>query len=520
MLKIFLRFALLSFACFFAQTAFAQNIEQLEAEARAASGSDRVVKLIALTEACIAAGDYDKAIKWADEAADFAKKIKQPELRAKALNREGKAMVLGGKRKAAGKFEQSLNVLRDARSGDKALALDNLENLRQLAIRAGKEKDIAEVEAQIARLNGAPAVVPPPLSPTGVTRQELREEIKALQDEIAKQQTRTTGVTTNAADYARQTEQLQAQLAAREAQISQMTEEQVKTSILLLEQKSKLDSVVFRNSLDSMSVENWNLALREAESNRKFYMAAIIALLLLAGGSLFSFVRARQYGKVLEGKNTTIREEQQRSENLLLNILPSLVADELKKNGITQARYFEDVSVLFADFVGFSKIAEQLQPQQLVTELDTAFKAFDEIIARHGLEKIKTIGDAYMCAGGLPNGGGSQIRDMVNAAREMQQWLATWNADRDAKNQPRFDARIGIHRGPVVAGVVGSKKFAFDIWGDTVNVAARVEQAGEGGKINVSGEVYEIVKSFAPCQYRGKIATKNKGEIDMYFVEN
>ncbi|MCE7926637.1 MAG: adenylate/guanylate cyclase domain-containing protein [Haliscomenobacteraceae bacterium CHB4] len=315
---------------------------------------------------------------------------------------------------------------------------------------------------------------------------------------------------------------MQAQLAAREAQIDQMTEEQMKTSMLLMQQRYMLDSVVFRNSLDSLAVENVNLALREAESNRKFYVAAILGLLLLAGGSMFSFIRARQHNKVMEEKNKTIRQEQERSENLLLNILPALVADELKKNGQTKAQYFDDVSVLFADFVGFSKIAEQLQPQQLVTELDTAFKAFDEIIAKYGLEKIKTIGDAYMCAGGLAPGAreSSQIRDMVSAARDMQNWLTAWNAEREAQGLPRFDARIGIHRGPVVAGVVGSRKFAFDIWGDTVNIAARVEQASEGGKINISGEAYEIVKTFSPCQYRGKISVKNKGEIDMYFVEN
>jgi class 3 adenylate cyclase len=525
MLKTLLRLAFLPIALLFAQTIFAQNIQQLEAEARAASGADRVVKLITLAEACTATGDYEAAIKWAGEASDFAKRLRLPELRAKALNREGKAMVLAGKRKPGSKFEQSLDVLRSARTGDKALALDNLENLRQLAIRAGKTKEIAEIDASIARLNGVMSEVTAPLPPPPppITREELREEIQALQQEIAKQQSRAVGpkqAKSNPVDYERQRQELQAQLAAREAQISQMTEEQIKTSMLLLEQKAKLDSVVFRNSLDSLAVENTTLALREAESNRKFYISAIAALILLAGGSLFSFARARQHSKVLEEKNKTIRDEQQRSENLLLNILPALVADELKKNGSTKAQYFEDVSVLFADFVGFSKIAEQLPPQQLVTELDTAFKAFDEIINRHGLEKIKTIGDAYMCAGGMPNGGDSQIRAMINAAREMQSWLAVWNADREKKGLPRFDARIGIHRGPVVAGVVGSKKFAFDIWGDTVNVAARVEQAGEGGKINISGEAYEIVKTFAPCQYRGKIATKNKGEIDMYYLEN
>lgn len=514
----------LQFVVFFSfHSVFAQNFQQLEADARAASGPDRVEKIIALTEAYTRAGDFDKAIEWADEAADFARKIKQPEQRARALNRQGKAMVLGGKRKAAGKFEQSLEILRDAKSGDKQLALDNLDNLRQIAQRAGKDKEIAAIDLQIARLNGTLGATPPPLPPpVPVTRQELRDEIKALQQEIAKQQVRTGGPALNSADFEKQTQQLQAQLAAREAQIDQMTEDQIKTSMLLMQQRYMLDSVVYRNSLDSLSVENWNLALREAESNRKFYVAAIIALLFLAGGSLFSFVRARQHTKVLEGKNKTIREEQERSENLLLNILPSLVAEELKKNGSTKAQYFEDVSVLFADFVGFSKIAEQLKPQQLVTELDTAFKAFDEIIARYNLEKIKTIGDAYMCAGGLVPGGrdGSQIRDMVSAAREMQNWLTVWNAEREAKGLPRFDARIGIHRGPVVAGVVGSKKFAFDIWGDTVNIAARVEQASEGGKINISGEAYDIIKSFSPCQYRGKISVKNKGEIDMYYIEN
>jgi class 3 adenylate cyclase len=195
------------------------------------------------------------------------------------------------------------------------------------------------------------------------------------------------------------------------------------------------------------------------------------------------------------------------------------VAEELKKQGKTKARYFEDVSVLFADFVGFSQITEQLTPQQLVTELDTCFQKFDEIMAKYALEKIKTIGDAYMCAGGLPDGGGAQLRDMVAAAKEMQSWLKEWNAGREKAGQPRFDARIGIHCGPVVAGVVGSKKFAFDIWGDTVNIAARIEQAGEGGRINISGDAYKAIKDHFPCHYRGKISAKNKGEIDMYFVE-
>ncbi len=406
--------------------------------------------------------------------------------------------------------------------------LDNLENLKRLALRSGDKKDLAKAEAQIAKLNGtvvvstlpstpgAPSTAPPP---PGVpfTRQELKQELNSALNKIAANTQASTEVQKKLLE---QSEKLQAQLAQKQATLDTMSENQMKVNLVLMQQRFMLDSLGYRSNLDSLAIANSNLALREAESNRNFYLVGMLALLLLAGGSLFSFVRARQHAKVLGEKNVIIREEQQRSEDLLLNILPALVADELKKQGHTKARYFEDVSVLFADFVGFSKIAERQTPQQLVSELDTCFQKFDEIIARYGLEKIKTIGDAYMCAGGLPNGGGAQIRDMVNAALEMQSWLLQWNLERDKQGQPRYDARIGIHSGPVVAGVVGSKKFAFDIWGDTVNIAARIEQAGESGKVNISGRVYEAVKSQFEFKHRGKIPVKNKGEIEMYFLEN
>ena len=187
--------------------------------------------------------------------------------------------------------------------------------------------------------------------------------------------------------------------------------------------------------------------------------------------------------------------------------------------GHTQARYFADAGVMFADFVGFTHIAGASRPQELVEDLHTAFSAFDQIITKYGLEKIKTIGDAYMCASGLPAAEqGNRLKAMVEAAAEMQQWLSDWNKARSSQNQALYIARIGIHRGPVVAGVVGSKKFAFDIWGDTVNTAARIEQAGEGGKINISEAVYEVVGEAFNCTPRGKIAIKNKAPQEMYFV--
>lgn len=488
----------------------ADKVRQLEEQLPAATGAKKVELYIAIADAQLYAGNYDAAAKQADEADDLADKLRLHDLRANALNREAKALMFSGKKKAYDYFERSNKVLREKGSYNKTLLLDNLENLHSLALKSGKEKEIAALETQIAALKTGNSL-------PGESRTELQQQLSSTKQQLQENQSKFRE---NESRLLEQSQALQAQLAAQKAEIDQMTEEQMKTAMLVMQQRVLLDSVFFTRGMDSLAVSNANLALREAESNRKFNYAIMGVLLLLAGGSLLSFLRARQNARILKEKNSIIREEQERSENLLLNILPSLVADELKKQGRTKARYFEDVSVLFADFVGFSKIAEQLTPQQLVTELDVCFQKFDEIIAKHGLEKIKTIGDAYMCAGGLPDGGGAQLRDMIMAAKEMQTWLYGYNNLREKDGLPRFDARIGVHRGPVVAGVVGSKKFAFDIWGDTVNIAARVEQAGEGGRINISGDAYDVVKDYFPCHYRGKIAAKNKGEIDMYFVEN
>lgn len=201
--------------------------------------------------------------------------------------------------------------------------------------------------------------------------------------------------------------------------------------------------------------------------------------------------------------------------------MPASIATELKANGFTKANHFEEVTVCFADFVGFTTIAGVTDPQKLLSELNMCFTAFDDIIAKYKLEKIKTIGDCYMFAGGLPEEGkGNQIVEMINAAQDIQSWLDHWNIDRVESGLSRMDVRIGIHMGPVAAGVIGNKKFAYDIWGDTVNMAARLEQSSERGRINISGETYEKVKDHFKCEYRGKLPAKNKGLVDMYFVEN
>ncbi len=222
-----------------------------------------------------------------------------------------------------------------------------------------------------------------------------------------------------------------------------------------------------------------------------------------------------------------IKAEHARSEALLLNILPAEVAEELKAKGHADAKHFDNVTILFTDFKGFTEASEKLSPQELVEELNTCFKGFDGIITARGIEKIKTIGDAYMCAGvACPTQRHPPQRMSCQAALEMQAFMVARKKERDAQGKPAFEMRVGIHTGPVVAGIVGVKKFAYDIWGDTVNTASRMESSGEVGQVNISEATYALVKDastplgmtefvFTP---RGKVQAKGKGEMEMYFV--
>jgi class 3 adenylate cyclase/Tfp pilus assembly protein PilF len=214
-----------------------------------------------------------------------------------------------------------------------------------------------------------------------------------------------------------------------------------------------------------------------------------------------------------------ISKEKQRSEELLLNILPEETAEELKNTGTATAKSYDSVTVLFTDFKDFTKLSEILTPEELVAEINECFSAFDAIMQKYGIEKIKTIGDAYMAAGGLPKVNSTHPRDVVRAAIAIREFMNELKIKKQAEGKLFFRIRIGIHTGPVVSGIVGTKKFAYDIWGDTVNTASRMESSGEPEKVNISGTTYELVKDNFDCFYRGKLAAKNKGEIDMYFVD-
>lgn len=233
---------------------------------------------------------------------------------------------------------------------------------------------------------------------------------------------------------------------------------------------------------------------------------------------LFMLVLIRQRNKVKKEK-LLVERAKLRSDQLLLNILPAETAEELKNTGFAKAKDFEATTIMFTDFKNFTAISEELNAQELVNEINFCYTAFDRIITSYNIEKIKTIGDSYMCAGGLSEPATSKAEDVVRAALEIRDFMLAEQQKRQASGRSFFEIRIGINTGPVVAGIVGIKKFSYDIWGDAVNVASRMESSGEAGKVNISGQTYALVQDVFTCTYRGKVEAKHKGVVDMYFVE-
>lgn len=284
--------------------------------------------------------------------------------------------------------------------------------------------------------------------------------------------------------------------------IKEFEDERVKKEIDLLNKDAKIQDLMIRR--------------QKIIRNSVAGLGGGILLLAILLWHRYRYVRKTR--NTLAEKNVIIQDEKDKSDKLLLNILPEETAEELKEKGNSKARGFEMVTVLFTDFKGFTKMAELLSPDELVAEIDHCFKAFDNIITKHNIEKIKTIGDAYMCAGGLPVPNKTNPFDTINAALEIRDFMVGLKLSRVKKNLPYFEIRIGVHTGPVVAGIVGTKKFQYDIWGDTVNIASRMESSGETGEVNISDTTFNLVKNEFICVHRGKIEAKNKGAVDMYFV--
>ena len=288
----------------------------------------------------------------------------------------------------------------------------------------------------------------------------------------------------------------------------------IKDTIYDINTDKKLGTLQFTFDLENketqISLLNKDKLLKAKEIQRqKVMMTSFIGGFIVV--LLFAIVVFKQRNK--------ISKEKQRSEELLLNILPAETAEELKTKGSAESKLINSVTVLFTDFKGFTQLSEKLTAKELVGEINECFSAFDHIMQRHGIEKIKTIGDSYMAAGGLPAPNETHATDVINAAFEIQKFMEDHKAKKIASGQLFFEIRIGINTGSVVAGIVGIKKFSYDIWGDTVNTASRMESSGEVGKVNISGSTYELIKDKFQCVHRGKIAAKGKGDIDMYFVE-
>ncbi len=436
---------------------------------------------------------------WLKTTFNYAKQAGDSDLIIKSVDKRGRMWSKENPRQAASIYEEAFEYF----SG-KGTSISDLERKYEMQ-KTQIEREKRELESQRSRLEADIAALTnerDQLSTDKASLEQRQEQlVKAKQKVEAEISEKEQALTTISAEK----DKVSALAAEKEEQVKQLSRE-------ALEQQAALDAA-------RADVAEAKLT---AERNQNLRNLAILgaAFLLLVFLLTYGRYRAsRRAKKSLEDKNRIIEQERQNSENLLLNILPKPIADELKQFGKARAQRFDQVTVLLTDFKNFTKIAEKLGPEELVNELDKCFKAFDFIIQQYDdIEKIKTIGDAYMCASGLTHR--TAFPDnIIRAALEMQQFLEEHKQENIRMGKPYFEARIGIHTGPVVAGVVGVKKFAYDIWGDTVNIAARMEAACEEGQINISHDTYQWVASRFECEYRGKVEAKNKGAIDMYYVK-
>ena len=426
------------------------------------------------------------ALAYAQHAHDLGEKAKAPKVIGLAsLQLSRLHTALGNKGKARRFRKQAEQVLR---SVDLMAELNRLET----------QKSQAEQEAE----SSAAAVA------------SSQETVSQLSQETQEKQAR----------LARQGQRIN-----RQGQVIEQKNSVIGRKNQLIGQK---DSVLTQRTMelrfqqDQIKILEQEKALKaaEAEQERTMRNGLLVGagLLLLLAGLLWRLIMNKQRAnRELAQKNIQLDNARKRSDELLLNILPSELVDELKIKGITRTRHHDEVTIMFTDFRDFTKISEQLSPTDLVEEIDYCFRHFDHIIGKYpSIEKIKTIGDAYLCAGGLPAAHPDHACEVVSAALEIRHFIAELEQQRTREGKLSFQIRIGVHTGPVIAGVVGATKFAYDIWGDTVNTAARLESASEPGQVNISEATYARLQGQFRCQHRGNISSKNKADMSMYFVES
>lgn len=491
-------------------------------------------------------GDAEQAIKYGKDAYDVARSIGDNQLIADASY----ILALAYERdRNKGKTESWLKTTtRHAIAAkDANLILKAVDKRTRMATRAQNYRRATEINREAldfftqdgndiaslrAAAEGERSRLQKMAGDLAKRREKLEEELEILQEEqeiLEEENDQLLNVNEARKKQLQKKQEELTQISEEKAVVEEkMAESEAQVATLsrqALEKQAAVDRVQRELAEQELAASKAELLAAEAvmdkqsSENLRNYALGLGVILLLLSGLLYSrFVSKKRDAKALAKSNEELGEARKRSDELLLNILPASIAEELKEKGKAAAHKFDDVTILFSDFVNFTRISEQLGPEDLVKELDVCFRAFDEIINDYDdVEKIKTIGDAYMVAHGLDDRK-SIPNNLIETAKRMQVFLDDRAAKRQKLGLPFFTARIGLHTGAVVAGVVGLKKFAYDVWGDTVNVAARVESQSEPGKINVSETTYRLIKYQYDCDYRGKVMAKNKGYIDMYYV--
>jgi len=513
----------------------AQSVSELEARMkRSGSKTEKMNIAYQIAEKLLATSPA-KASDYAQTANQLATELgdKRKEADAAYLSAEGQYRARNFK-EAAVRYQHSWNSARNF--GLREIALNSTEKLQDIALKQNDYREALKWSRETVVY----------LKESGGSGRSGGDAQRRLENQIAAAEADNRKLREQIAQITGQTQILETTYQSQLKEVQDKTQQELSQKEMTISQisteKQKLDSIarVTGSNLESMTreqvvakavvaeqereIQTQKRLLAEAQlaQERSDYLRNILALvvafvMVLAVLFYFRFQAKKRTANELAEKNVLIEEEKKRSDNLLLNILPPAIAQELRARNKVAARKYDQATVMFTDFIGFTNVAERLTPEMLVEELDFCFSNFDSIISKYRIEKIKTVGDAYICASGLSDMNASPS-DMVKAALEIQDFLLHVKAERQSQGIPYFEARVGIHTGPVVAGVVGAKKFAYDIWGDTVNTAARMEEACEPGRVNVSENTHWLAKYEFEWHHRGKIAAKNKGQMDMYYV--
>ncbi len=512
---------------------FGQSTSDLESQLEATKGLKEKMELKYELAQAYKSTNATKASKYVQEAFKIAAKLKDEQMKANIAYLDANIYIkLKEPRKAKNRYEAALRYAK--RIHDTDIAANSAEMISKIALQGKDTRKLYEINKELLGLirNGATPSVTQATNISAKLKNEnkqLQKKLDEVRDELMKLKGEKVTDEGSVADREKELdaekEKVLDEISSRDERLKALEAEKIKEQERRkryerkLKKLSKAD-ILQEAMLKEKETELAQMQLEQEKTSNLNKLFGLISVFVLALAGLFysRFRSTKKARKILEDKNKIIEEEQKRSDELLLNILPENIAQELKTKGKVKAQKFNSTSVLFTDFKNFTRMSELLSPEELVADIDHCFKAFDYIVSQYpSIEKIKTIGDAYMCASGLSQKTSTPI-DLIKAAIEMQDFLEEYKKDKISKGKPYFEARIGIHSGPVVAGVVGFNKFVYDIWGDTVNIAARMEAQCEPGKINISESTYNQIRYKFDCSYRGKIEAKNKGEIDMYYV--